>query len=268
MTDHSGLRHVEIGCRDLAASVEFYRDLLGLRPLQRAGGPDERWLDAGPALLRLVRTDGDEGGWRYDDLQRGFRHIGLKVGSVDRQAERIARAGVTFTVEPKQAYGGVRLCFFQDPDGTVLEFVEGHLDYDQTWSPELAERERAAHAARPPEAGPSFDHVAVTVEDTETTIAFYREAFGYPVIGQLRNPRDRRGFEITYLQAGPAVLEVFAFTGADTEPSPWRPGRRVRGINRVAVGGAPAERVAAAGGHVLSGDLVTDRDRVALELVP
>lgn len=268
MTDHPGIRHVEIGCRDVAASTEFYRDLLGFRPYER-GGPDEQWLSAGPAELRLVPADTDDsGGWRYDDLQRGFRHIGLKVGSVDRQAERVAQAGVPFAVEPKQAYGGVRLCFFQDPDGTVLEFIEGHLDYDKTWTPELAEAERAAHAARPADAPPRFDHVAVTVADATATIDFYRTVFGYPVIGQLLNPKDTRGFEITYLQAGSAVLEVFAF-GVDTEPTPWRPGRRARGIDRVAVAGDAdtAGRATESGGQVVSGGLLTDRDGIALDVI-
>src|SRR5262249_34924368 len=142
-----GLRHVEIGVSDLGRSAELYEGLLGLRPAE--GQPAEdgvRWLAAGPALLKLVEVpDGDAGGYRSDDdLQRGMRHVGFKVGDTDLQAERLRAAGVEFTLEPLDATGDVRIAFFRDPDGTLLELIAGNVSYHRTHAPHLAERERVA----------------------------------------------------------------------------------------------------------------------------
>ena len=188
MSDHRGIRHVEIGVADLARSLDFYRDLLDLTPMDTSGeGPGVAWLSAGSVLLKLVETgDGDLGGWVNDDLQRGIRHIGFKVGDVDLRAERVRDAGVPFTLPPLDAVGGVRIAFFQDPDGTHLEITDNYLRYHRVASPELAERERLAALSRPRTAPPVFDHVAVTSADLDAALAFYRDTLGYEVIGRRR----------------------------------------------------------------------------------
>ena len=53
-------------------------------------------------------------------------------------AKRLKANNVEFTVEPKLASsGGVRLAFFKDPDGHLLEIVAGDLNlqpYQKGWS--------------------------------------------------------------------------------------------------------------------------------------
>ncbi|NLT55912.1 MAG: VOC family protein [Actinomycetales bacterium] len=281
-----GIGHVEIGASDLERSVDFYRDLLGFRPVE---GPQDvgprvgrvRWLSAGPALIALVAAGegGTLGGWVGDDLQRGLRHVGFRVGDVPLQAERLRDAGVRFVVEPLEAVGGVRLAFFPDPDGTLLEIVDRHLTYHEIMSAELAERERLAAVARPREAGPAFDHVAVTVADLDATLALYRDRLGYQVIGRLDQTQDPRGFTIHYLQAGAAVLEVFSFS-ADTADSPWTPDEDRLGIRGLGLGvpdvpgaadalesaGARPVGTPAAGTAVVAADRFVDRDGVAIRL--
>jgi catechol 2,3-dioxygenase-like lactoylglutathione lyase family enzyme len=278
----SGIRYVEIGASDLARSLDFYQGLLGFRPAGGVGwsrGQRAHWLEAGPALVRLVDVGaGDLGGWDHDDdLQRGIRHVGWKVGDVDLQAERLRDAGVVFTIEPTDAVGDVRLAFFLDPDGALLEVIDGHLHYHTTYSAELAERERAAAAQRPRTAGPAFDHVAVTVEDLDKTLAFYRDALGYELIGELDHGGPQ-GFLITYLQAGGVVLEVFTFT-APKSPNPWTPDEPRLGLRGIGIGVADPDeavrRLAAAGADEVPGDggdaggrLLTDSDGIPLRAVP
>jgi catechol 2,3-dioxygenase-like lactoylglutathione lyase family enzyme len=272
-----GFQFVEIGSSDIDRSLDFYRSLLDFSPVDDSPWPADKrmhWLSAGPVLVKLVEVaGGDLGGWVNDDLQRGMRHIGLKVGDVDHRAERLRDAGVRFTVEPTDAVGDVRLCFFTDPDGTLLEFIDGHLHYHTIMSPELADRERIAAQGRPRDAAPVFDHVAVTVADLETTLSFYREQLGYEVIGQLRHAQDPRGFLITYVQAGQGVLEVFTYT-ANKQPNPWTPGETRLGLRGIGVGiqdpGSAGRRLAEAGGTLVSdtaSPLVTDPDGVPLQLV-
>ncbi|NJP24224.1 VOC family protein [Microbispora hainanensis] len=245
MSDHEGIRHVEIGVADLVRSLDFYRDLLDLAPAEGpAAAPGVAWLSAGPALLKLVETtEGDLGGWVNDDLQRGIRHIGFKVGDVDLRAERVRDAGVPFTLPPLDAVGGVRIAFFQDPDGTHLEITSGYLRYHRVASPDLAERERLAALSRPRTAPPVFDHVAVTSADLDAALAVYRDRLGYEVIGQISQDQDPRGFLITYLLAGEAVLEVFTFT-APTTASPWTPDPCRRGFRHVAIAADDPEEAA------------------------
>jgi catechol 2,3-dioxygenase-like lactoylglutathione lyase family enzyme len=246
-----GIGSLEIGVTDLERSLAFYQGLLGFAPDQDSPPGDGAWLRSGSVRLHLVPVGegADLGGWEGDDLQRGIRHAGFTVGDVDRQAERLRDAGVRFTLEPLDAVGDVRIAFFPDPDGALLEIVQGHLHYTRTFSPSIAAREARAAAARLPEAGLAFDHVAVTVEDLDAALAAYRDELGFEVIGQLDQTQDPRGFRISYLQAGDAVLEVFSFAAPTRPgPEPGLPGRA--GHRRV-------ELTAADGGEVR-----LDRDAV------
>ncbi len=259
------IHHVEIGVSDLARSVDFYRGLLDLQPAPGPGVPGTARLSAGPVRLDLVEVGGgDLGGWVNDDLQRGVRHVGFKVGDVDLRAEKVRDAGVPFTLPPLDAVGGVRLAFFQDPDGTHLEIIDSHLQYHVVTSPELAERERSAAQARPRTAGPAFDHVAITVADLDAALALYRDTLGWEMIGQIVQDQDPRGFLLTYLQAGQAVLEIFTFT-EDTAEGPGAPDGSRLGFRHVGIATgdpeATAARMAAAGG------LFTDADGVPLRPV-
>ncbi|MGP3971035.1 VOC family protein [Streptomyces sp. 6N223] len=236
------MRHVEIGVSDVGRSLDFYRGLLGLHPVPAPPAPGVHWLGTGgdQALVKLVQAAENStlGGWSGDDLQRGLRHVGFKVGDVRRQAERLRAAGVEFTLEPLRAVGDVTIAFFRDPDGTLLEIIDGHLHYHTVYDERLAARERRAAEARPPEAGPVLDHVAVTVADRDAALALYRDRLGYPLIGRLVHDQDPRGFAIDYLQAGPAVLELFTFA-APTAPPPPGPDDRRLGLRGIATGLGP-----------------------------
>ncbi|MDT0347036.1 VOC family protein [Streptomyces litchfieldiae] len=267
MSTQPGMSYIEIGVTDAERSLDFYRGTLGLGPAAAAPEPPTpgvHWLSADGALVKLVEMGADStlGGWLGDDLQRGMRHVGLKVGDVFRQAERLRSAGVEFTIEPTAAVGDVNLAFFRDPDGTLLEIIDGHLRYHSVVTPELADRERRLAEARPAGAGPVFDHVAVTAGDLDATLEFYRDRLGYPVIGRLVHDRDPRGFVIDYLQAGPAVLEVFSFT-APTTPAPAAPDG---GTSRLR--GRLGLRAIGLAGTDLAGELAAGPDGVPLRPLP
>ncbi|MFC7340175.1 VOC family protein [Saccharopolyspora griseoalba] len=228
MTEAPQIRFLEVGCRNLSRSLDFYQGLLGFPPVGEE--PGTCWLDAGAARLKLVEVaDGDLGGWVEDDLQCGMRHFGMRVGDVDLQAARLAEAGVSFTEGPRSAHGGVRIAFFTDPDGTLLEFVSGTVAHDKLWSPELAERDRVAGEALLPEAGPTFDHVAITVPDLDAALEFYVRTMGAAVIGQLLYEDDPRGLVITNLRLGSATLEILTFT-RETAANPWNAGQARLGL--------------------------------------
>jgi catechol 2,3-dioxygenase-like lactoylglutathione lyase family enzyme len=179
---------VESGVRDLADAERFYAGVLGVR--------DPR--------LRLVEAPGAGDGWVDDDRQLGLRHLAFYVGDVDAEAARLREAGVEFTIEPRDATGDVRLAFFHDPDGTLLELLSGPPAYHRTHSPALAARERAA-LPRPGEP-PRLAHLAITVAEPPHDDR----------VGELFLEED--GMVITFVD-GPLPLELFSFPDGDVLPA-------------------------------------------------
>jgi len=200
------IQNVVINAVDVQRSVDFYTKFLDAEVV---GEPtsSRAVLDLITATIELRQAAATEGTWVPDDLQKGFRHIGFKVNRVDPRAEVLRRAGTRFHLDPLDAEGGVRICFFFDPDGTLLELVEGDLQYASIVDTEGVALERALGVP----SRPRFDHIAVTVEDRETTDAFYRERFGFRFIGTIEQPHDDRGFRIGYLKSGDTVIEVFTY---------------------------------------------------------
>ena len=177
---------VEILVRDLARSQDFYGGLLGLA--------DER--------VRVVEGVADDG-WVDDDRQLGNRHLAFYVSDVDAEAARLAQAGVEFLFEPVDHKGGVRLAYFRDPDGTVLELLSGTPTYDRTRSPALATQERMALPG--PGEPPRLAHLAVTVQRPPAD----------GVIGEM--DIEEKGMLLTFV-AGPAPLELASFARGELLP--------------------------------------------------
>src|SRR5258708_5126175 len=130
-------QHTTVSVSDVNKSLAFYRDLLGFPVLGRLSYENQiglviDFLDIGNngllEIFSFTNAPAKPSELIYNDLQLGMRHIGFKVKSVDATAARLKKAGVTFTLEPTNAVGGVRIAFFKDPDGTLLEVVEGELD--------------------------------------------------------------------------------------------------------------------------------------------
>jgi methylmalonyl-CoA epimerase len=126
--------HVAITVQDMDRAVAFYRDLLGLEVL------GQLFLEDGTIKLVFLRSGGgcvelfeyrDQDAATavgVPDTVGGFKHLALQTDDVDGVAARLKAAGVAFTLEPLDAVGGVRLAFFRDPDGNLLELVSATPD--------------------------------------------------------------------------------------------------------------------------------------------
>ncbi|WP_432497116.1 VOC family protein [Kineococcus gypseus] len=285
MTDgaRTGLHHVEVGAADLDRSEEFYRSTLGLGAVPGAPATaSERWLDAGTALVRLVHVPaGDLGGWQVVNHQRGFRHAGFTVGDVDAWAPRLSAAGVGFTIAPMTALGDVRIVFFQDPDGALVELVSRPLRYTSVWDEEEVAAQRRRGHREPGDDALRLDHAATTVADLGSALALYGDDLGLGRLGQVPHPGDERGYVRSYLAAGEGVLEVFSYDVPPLPPAALDVPRR--GLRAVALTTADPDAAAAAvlarGGRELPGDLpggpaggpgrlLADADGTVLRLLP
>jgi catechol 2,3-dioxygenase-like lactoylglutathione lyase family enzyme len=202
------IKNVVVNCTDVGRSVEYYTRFLELEVIGEVS-PERAVLDAVTATieLRAVQRGREHSTWSPDDLQKGFRHIGFKVDRLDERAETLKAGGVEFKLDPLDAEGNVRICFFYDPDGTLLELIQGDLQYAEILDADGVARERALGVP----SRPRFDHLAVTIEDRDATSAFYHRHHGFDFIGTIEQPHDERGFHIGYLKGGDTVLEVFTY---------------------------------------------------------
>jgi catechol 2,3-dioxygenase-like lactoylglutathione lyase family enzyme len=204
------IRSIHLNVANIERSVEFYTEFLGAIPVGEAT-TESAELDLVTATIKFHRVDTGSSEWEPDDLQTGFRHVGFKVSDLDLLVEKLRAAGTPFHLDPLDAEGGVRITFFYDPDGVLLELVEGPLQYHEVLDAEAVDRDWALGDP----SRPRFDHVAETVADLAATEAFYHP-LGYVTMAGLHQPHDPRGFEIVFLRSGDSSLEVFSFNSADT----------------------------------------------------
>jgi len=58
----------------------------------------------------------------------GWRHVALRVESIEEARTHLESAGVPITDEIRPAGGGGRVLFFADPEGNLLHLVERSTD--------------------------------------------------------------------------------------------------------------------------------------------
>ena len=66
---------------------------------------------------------------RGNNKLAGFRHVALRVDSIDSAKSKLEKRGVKFTEEPRPAAGGGRVLFFEDGEGNLLHLVERPADF-------------------------------------------------------------------------------------------------------------------------------------------
>ena len=118
------LEYTGIRVRDLARSIRFYTEGLGLRrgPTGRmaAGGTWQELQDpATGAVLELNYYPGDPPYREGDELD----HLGFRVDDLDATVARLVTLGARLRI-PAFSEPPERLAFLSDPDGVWVELIE------------------------------------------------------------------------------------------------------------------------------------------------
>lgn len=155
-----GVEGALIGVSEMDRSLSFYRDLLGFdrtvydregvfddftalpggdrafrRVLLERSRPATGWFSElfAPNRLELLQATEYDGvpafqGRLWGDL--GFIHLCFDIWGMDALKERCSGAGYPFTVDSNETFdmgeAGGRFSYIEDPDGTLIEFVETH----------------------------------------------------------------------------------------------------------------------------------------------
>lgn len=112
-----------ITCKDLDASIRFYRDAIGFAVMQtyeNNGKVNAAVVGAGNCYLVLNQDDGKLG-WERIKGQGFYLQINVAaLADVDAAAARIKAAGGALLSEPADRPWGVRMFQFNDLDGFKL----------------------------------------------------------------------------------------------------------------------------------------------------
>ena len=121
--------HTMIRVGDLARSIRFYTEVLGMTLLRQQDYPDGKFTLAfvgyGPeteqAVIELTYNYGVD---RYD-LGSGFGHIALAVDDAYAACDAIRQRGGKVAREAgPMKHGSTVIAFVEDPDGYKIELIQ------------------------------------------------------------------------------------------------------------------------------------------------
>jgi glyoxylase I family protein len=123
------IEHIGVPAKDAAALKAWYERVLGAKPLWDNGQqPPTCLLALGGAWVEIYPAERSRPE-TADNKLAGFRHLALRVASLDAAKRELEQRGVIFTEEARPAAGGGKVLFFEDCEGNLLHFVERPADF-------------------------------------------------------------------------------------------------------------------------------------------
>jgi lactoylglutathione lyase len=123
--------HTMLRVGDLARSIDFYTNVLGMRVLRTTDRPDQRYSlafvgygdESSHAVLELTCNYGVD---RYE-IGTAYGHVAIEVDDARAACEAVRAKGGNVTREAGPVKGGTTvIAFVQDPDGYKIELIEKH----------------------------------------------------------------------------------------------------------------------------------------------
>jgi catechol 2,3-dioxygenase-like lactoylglutathione lyase family enzyme len=112
--------HVALLTRNFAEMEKLYTETLGLRVTRRWDDVSIIFINVGSTTIELIgRDQAPEPGSKPG----AFDHLAFHVADIDAAYQELVAKGVRIRSEPRD-FKEVRVCFFFDPDGNVLELAE------------------------------------------------------------------------------------------------------------------------------------------------
>lgn len=117
--------HIGLAARDTVVLKDWYERVLGGRVIFNNGQTPPAFFLELPGGVLVEIYEGDFALKEISDNKlNGWRHLALRVESIEASKRELETRGVKFSEPVKPAGGGGRVLFFQDPEGNLLHLVE------------------------------------------------------------------------------------------------------------------------------------------------
>jgi glyoxylase I family protein len=122
------IEHIAVPAANPAVLKDWYVRVLGARPVWDNGqnppvclmALSGVWLEIYAAEAPLTE--------RGNNKLAGWRHVALRVDSLDVAKAELSKRGVKFDEDIRPAAGGGQVLFFEDGEGNLLHLVERPKD--------------------------------------------------------------------------------------------------------------------------------------------
>ena len=122
------VEHIAIPAANPAALKNWYQNILGAKIIWDNGQtPPTCLISLGQVWFEIYQADAPLAE-RGNNKLAGFRHLALRVSSLDAAKAELAARGVKFTEDIRPAAGGGKVLFFADGEGNLLHLVERPAD--------------------------------------------------------------------------------------------------------------------------------------------
>jgi len=115
-----GIEHVAIASPDVQKLAQWYVETLGF-VINYNSGKTVFVKAPNGSMIEMITAEGARAAQTMKDP--GFRHMALTVSDFDAVLGKIRAAGVKFVTEPADSKG-VKVVFFEDPDGNYLHLIQ------------------------------------------------------------------------------------------------------------------------------------------------
>ncbi|HZI33053.1 MAG TPA: VOC family protein [Candidatus Binatia bacterium] len=123
------VEHIAIPATNPVALKDWYERVLGAKTFFNDGQTPPAFLVAlGAVWFEIYQADAPLPERKNNKLA-GFRHLALRVASLDEARAELEKRGVTFTEPVRPAAGGGNVLYFEDNEGNLLHLVERAKDY-------------------------------------------------------------------------------------------------------------------------------------------
>jgi len=119
------VEHLGLPSRDPAALKTWYERVLGATLVFENGQtPPAFFVQLQGGLMIEIYAGDLSLKETADNSLNGWRHLALRVDSIESAKADLEKLGVTFPDAVKPAGGGGRVLFFKDPENNLLHLVE------------------------------------------------------------------------------------------------------------------------------------------------
>ena len=120
---YNGLEHIAICAEDTEALANWYVDTFGYEICYRGSKTPATFFvkQPGGSMLEIMGAKGPRP--QRADADGGLAHLAIAVTDFDAAYADLQAKGVNFTSEPKEASGGIKVVFFTDPEGNLIQAI-------------------------------------------------------------------------------------------------------------------------------------------------